>query len=247
MKPGYRAVGTVREIWRYPVKSMAGEPVEAAKIGWNGLGGDRRYAFNRVGNRSGLPFLSAREMPELILYRPAFLNAADPDHSGIDVTTPAGPSLDLYAAELRAELEALHGGPLEVISLWRGAYDAMPVSLITTNSMAMTGEALGKTLQSSRFRPNLVIEAMEAKAFPEDRWIGELLVFGEDDDAARLRVNRKDLRCTVVNLNPLTAAADADVLAHVVRTRKNFLGAYGTTERPGKAKAGDIVYIDERR
>ena len=247
MKPGYRAVGTVREIWRYPVKSMAGEPVEITKIGWNGLGGDRRYAFNRVGNRSGLPFLSAREMPELILYRPAFLNPADPDHSGIEVATPSGSNFDLYAAALLAELEALHGGPLEVISLWRGAYDAMPVSLITTNSMAMTGEAIGKALQSSRFRPNLVIEALEAKAYPEDKWVGELLVFGEDDDSARLRVNRKDLRCKVVNLNPLTAVLDADVLAHVVKTRKNFLGAYGTTERPGKATVGDTVYVDERR
>jgi hypothetical protein len=92
-----------------------------------------------------------------------------------------------------------------------------------------------------------VIEALEAKAYPEDKWVGELLVFGEDDDSARLRVNRKDLRCKVVNLNPLTAVLDADVLAHVVKTRKNFLGAYGTTERPGKATVGDTVYVDERR
>jgi hypothetical protein len=92
-----------------------------------------------------------------------------------------------------------------------------------------------------------VIEALEAKPYPEDKWIGELLVFGEDDEAARLRVNRKDLRCTVVDLNPQTAAVDADVHAYVVKNRRNFLGAYANIERPGKAKVGDIVYIDARR
>ena len=246
MKTGYRAVGTVREIWRYPVKSMAGEMIADTKLGWNGLAGDRRYAFNRVGNKSGLPFLSAREAPRLILYRPVFRNPGDVDHSGIDVTTPAGASLDLYAAELRAELEAIHGGPLEVLSLWRGSYDSMPVSLITTGSMALTSEALGKTLESARFRPNIVIEALDGKPYPEDKWIGELLVFGEGDDTARLRVNRKDLRCTVVNVNPVTGESDVKVLEHVVKNRKNFLGAYGSAERPGRAKVGDVVYVDER-
>lgn len=247
MKPGYKAVGTVREIWRYPVKSMAGERIEATKIGWNGLNGDRRYAFSRVGNRSGLPFLSARETPQLILYRSAFRNLDDLDHSGIDVTTPTGPTFDLYETKLRTELEVLHGGPLEVISLWRGTYDSMPVAVITTNSIALTGAGLGRTLETARFRPNIVIDALEAKPYPEDKWIGELLVFGEDDDAARLRVSRKDLRCTIVNLNPLTADADSEVLTHVVKNRRNFLGAYANTERPGKAKVGDVVYVDERR
>jgi hypothetical protein len=49
-----------------------------------------------------------------------------------------------------------------------------------------------------------------------------------------------------VDLNPATGAADADVLTHVVKTRKNFLGVYLSTERAGSAKVGDTVYIDER-
>jgi uncharacterized protein len=59
----------------------------------------------------------------------------------------------------------LHGGPLDVISLWRGSYDSMPVSLITTNSIAMMGSALGKMLKTARSRPNIVIEALAAILF----------------------------------------------------------------------------------
>src|SRR5438552_3568421 len=41
-------LGRVREIVRYPVKSMAGVPAESAFLGWHGLEGDRRFAFRRL-------------------------------------------------------------------------------------------------------------------------------------------------------------------------------------------------------
>ena len=56
-------VGRVCEIVRYPIKSMAGVPTDAAMLGWHGLEGDRRYAFRRVGDNSGFPWLSASRLP----------------------------------------------------------------------------------------------------------------------------------------------------------------------------------------
>ena len=46
-------IGHVEAIFRYPVKSMGGERLEAAKLGWHGLDGDRRLAFRRIDDRSG--------------------------------------------------------------------------------------------------------------------------------------------------------------------------------------------------
>jgi uncharacterized protein YcbX len=64
-------VGRVAALWRYPVKSMAGERVDAADVSWHGLAGDRRWAFIRDGQvRSGFPWLTIRELPELAHYRP---------------------------------------------------------------------------------------------------------------------------------------------------------------------------------
>jgi uncharacterized protein len=49
-------------LWRYPVKSMAGEALVAAEVSWHGLAGDRRWAFVRDGVvRSGFPWLTLRE------------------------------------------------------------------------------------------------------------------------------------------------------------------------------------------
>ena len=69
-------VGRVAGLWRYPVKSMAGEELDGAEVSWHGLAGDRRWAFIRAGQvRSGFPWLTIRERPELAHYRPRF---ADP-------------------------------------------------------------------------------------------------------------------------------------------------------------------------
>ena len=61
------------------------------------------------------------------------------------------------------------------------------------------------------------------------------------------RVNRKDLRSIVGDEKPGHGRVKyVKGPEHVVKNRKNFLGAYGSAERPGRAKVGDVVYVDER-
>ena len=63
-------IGHVEAIFRYPVKSMRGEQLEAANLGWHGLDGDRRLAFRRINDHSGFPWLSASKLPDLIRFSP---------------------------------------------------------------------------------------------------------------------------------------------------------------------------------
>lgn len=70
-------IGHVEAIFRYPVKSMAGERIEAANLGWYGLDGDRRLAFHRVDDRSGMPWLTASKLPDLLLFTPHGEDGAD--------------------------------------------------------------------------------------------------------------------------------------------------------------------------
>ena len=65
-------VGTVESLWRYPVKSMAGEEVEAAFLGFAGLYGDRLFAFKSEASPKGFPYLTAREQHEMLRYHPRF-------------------------------------------------------------------------------------------------------------------------------------------------------------------------------
>jgi hypothetical protein len=63
-------IGYVEAIFRYPVKSMRGERLEVAELGWHGIDGDRRLAFRRMDDHSGMPWLTASKLPDLILYAP---------------------------------------------------------------------------------------------------------------------------------------------------------------------------------
>src|SRR5579863_9879858 len=121
-------VGRVSALWRYPVKSMYGEELDGADISWNGLAGDRRWAFVRDGQeRNGFPWLTMRELPELALYRPRFADPDRPDASLVLVRTPSGAELDVADPALAAEL----GPGVRVIKQNRGIFDTMPLSLLT--------------------------------------------------------------------------------------------------------------------
>ena len=90
---GAVTVGRLGEIWRYPVKSMAGESLPRADVSWQGLAGDRRWAFIRPGiPRSGFSWLTIRQQPRMWQYHPGFAEPGDPDRSPTIVRTPTAVS-----------------------------------------------------------------------------------------------------------------------------------------------------------
>jgi uncharacterized protein YcbX len=235
-------VGEVVGLRIHPVKSMRCIDVDEAHLGWQGLDGDRRYAFTHTGSLNGLPWVSARQLPSLVTYQPKFDRAED-HGSRITVTCPDGRALGLRDGALADEITRALGTPVHLMRLHRGAYDAMPVSLMTTRSVRTIADELGEELDVARFRANIVIETAVSRPYPEEKWVGDALVFGQDGDRARIQVNRRDERCAVVNVNPETGEPDLPVHRTVVGMRRNFLGVYGSTQRPGTIDVGAPVYL----
>ena len=94
-------VGRVSELWRYPVKSMGGQPMDEAFVSWHGVEGDRRWAFVREGLiRSSFPWLTIRERPELSHFRTWFTEPGRPDDSPTTVR-------DAFGAERYRRLAAI--------------------------------------------------------------------------------------------------------------------------------------------
>jgi hypothetical protein len=229
-------VGRVAAVLRYPVKSMAAEPVEDVDVSWHGVSGDRRWAFVRPdlpGN--GFPWLTLRQRNDLNAYHPGWVEPQRPDASRVIVRTPAGARFDVTAPALAAEF----GEGVRVMKLDRGTFDAMPLSLITARTVERLGALLGTDLDVLRFRPNLVVEAFGAAAFPEDEWVGQTLRVG----TAWMRVDARDKRCVVVNVDPLTGRRDPSVLRAIAAHRDTRLGVYGSTLRPGHVAIGDSVVL----
>src|SRR5262245_11947829 len=154
-----RRVGRVVGLWRYPVKSMAPEPLTEVEVSWHGVAGDRRWAFVRDGvPQSGFPWLTLRERANLNHYRPAFVDPTQPDKSPTVVRTPAGAVHDVTDPALAAELWP-EGA--RAIKQNRGIFDTFPLSLITTQTIARLSDSVGARLDVERFRPNLLVEAAD--------------------------------------------------------------------------------------
>jgi uncharacterized protein YcbX len=230
-------VARVVSLFRYPVKSMAAEVLDHVDVSWQGLAGDRRWAFVQDGHvRSDFPWLTVRELPAMWTYRPSFVDPLRPDKSPTVVRTPTGIELDVVDPALAAEL----GLGVRVIKQERGVFDAFPLSLISTRTVADLGAIVDAPLDPLRFRPNLVVEPIDDVPFPEETWVGSVLRIGD----VRMRVDKKDQRCIMVNVDPQTTKRNAAVLRAIGRERQACLGVYGSTVTPGRVAVGDLVSME---
>ena len=239
-------IGQVRELVRYPVKSMAGTATQSALLGGHGLAGDRRFAFRRLGDDSGFPWLTASRVPELLRYRPVGLDERTGEPLPTHVRSPAGAELELRGAELQREVAGLFGGGVELMMLRNGIFDDACVSVIGLATIAGIGEAAGIDLDRRRFRANVVLETQRGEPFLEDDWVGGTLLFGRDEPRPAVSVTARDVRCRMISLDPDTAAEDKRVLKSVVRLNGNHAGVYGTVVRAGAIRVGDPVSLVPR-
>src|SRR5689334_2401724 len=116
-------IGHVEALFRYPVKSMVGQRLDAAQLGWHGLEGDRRLAFCRVGDHSGFPWLTASKCPDLVLYAPIRSEDGPGEDIPTHVRTPDGEELPIFGDELGAEVGRRFGSPVQMIQMRHGIFD----------------------------------------------------------------------------------------------------------------------------
>lgn len=236
-------VGVVKELYRFPVKSMRGEALTEAFGAWHGFQGDRRYAFVRSENRSGFPWLTGREIPQIVQFTPRITDPSDIENSPVDVALPDGRILPIGSTELNQVLAEAYGKPVHLIKIERGAFDSQVMSVMSTATVAELSAMVGTAVTARRFRQNIVIEPFDEQPFVEERWLDSSLVFGDESEGLRIRLNRRIQRCVMINIDPETAEKEPAVLKTVAQSRQNCVGVYGSPERPGMVRVGDVVKL----
>ena len=242
-------VGRVAAITRFPVKSMAGEPLTEAALHWPWLLGDRQYAFVKTANTSSFPWLTARDLPALVRWQARYERPDDPIHGGVTVASPEGRTFDIRDPALCALLSAQAETPVALLRLGRGCFDAMPVSVLLRSTVAAVAQAHGATahgmtahgatLGAPRFRANLLIETAEPAA--EAGWLGHSVAIGTG--GARLAVDCETPRCAMIAIDPDTAERDPAVIRTVARQFGNRVGGYCAVAQPGPVCVGDAVRL----
>jgi uncharacterized protein len=238
-------IGHVEALFRYPVKSMGGERLETAEMGWHGIDGDRRLGLRRIEDHSGFPWLTASKLPELLLFAPQRdepgTNGSLPSH----IRTPQGEVLPLFGEELTAEVERRHGAPLQMMHMKHGIFDDASISVIASGTIAEICRLAEQPPDVRRFRPNILTRLERPGPFQEDAWVGGVLTFGEGDDAPAIAVTLRDVRCAMVNFDPESARATPEVLKAVVRANGNNAGIYATVTRAGRLAVGQTIYLEQ--
>ena len=291
-------VGHVEQIWRYPVKSMGGEVVEAAELCQAGIPGDRCWA---VIDAELSEIRSAKRWPELLNYRaslnatgklaPATYDAAVPD---VTIVCPDGTVIrgrgdnadELLAQNLgrqarlaplaspdqrehyrlaaarteqsmSSEMGLLPGEPMPDFASSMSAvlaslaehvtppgtyFDAFPLHLLSTQSLAYLSELGGVDAVVQRYRPNILIAPVDHTIrMTENDWVGHSLRIGE----AVLDINSRTVRCSMPAREqhwcqlPAVPGMARAMVDHCER----HLGVNVLVREAGKIRAGDEVYL----
>jgi uncharacterized protein YcbX len=235
-----QTAGVIHQLARFPVKSMQGEELPSTKLTLQGFEEDRRYAFVQAASRSSFPWLTARELPELLRYRTSVEKAGTPEVA-VTVTTAKGERWPVESEELRKALEARSGKALFLLRDYRGSYDVAPVSLISRQTVARIAEDTGTQENLWRFRPNLLVDLHGGEAFDELKWVGRIVRIG---DTARIAITEVDERCVMITLDPATGEPSPSILKCVVQQHGKCAGVYATVLTPGEVHVRDPVALE---
>ena len=205
------------EIWRYPVKSMAGERLDETFVGAGGVDGDRRL---HVADGRGR-IVTARTHGRLLRHR------AQTSADGV-VLVDGRPWFDPVVAR---DLADIAGPGAQLVPTDDGVFDILPLLVATDGAIAAFG------YDGRRLRPNLVIGGVDGLA--ERDWEGAGLRLGE------VVIEIADLRgrCVMTTYDPDTGAQDPGVLKSIVRRFDGRLALKARVLTPGRIRSGDSVEL----
>ena len=234
-------VGVVGWVARYPVKSMRGEAHDSLRLTLQGFEEDRRFAFVQAESRSDFPWLTARQMPELLRWQTSVEKPGTPEVA-VTVTTPAGERWPVASSELREAIEKRFGKPVFLLRNKRGSFDVANVSLISEQTVQRIAEESQTEANPWRFRPNLLVNLEGGAAFDELKWVGRVLRLGEK---ARVAVIKEDERCVMITLDPATSSPSPQILKCVAQQHSNRAGVYATVLTPGDVAVGAAISLED--
>lgn len=211
-----RHLGELAAIWRYPVKSLAGQPLEETAVETSGIPGDRASAlFVQSGHaRTGKTYRGK-------------------EHNLLHTTAQP-----LEAVRLARE----RGVQLEVRAQEAHYFDAAPISLVFDKWIAQVEQALETPLDPRRWRPNFYARAADGFDLSEPDLLERTIEIGD----LVLRVRDTIRRCVTTTYDIQSGESDDDVLLYVAQNRANVMGVYCEVELAGTVRAGDPLRLRER-
>jgi uncharacterized protein YcbX len=208
----------VAELWRYPVKSLAGEPLDSAEISADGIPGDRVVQVYDAEGR----IMTARTAPRLLGLKATLGPMGEPLVNGRPWTAPEVAAAIEAAAGAGARL-ARNEGP--------DRFDVLPLLVATDGAVSALG------LDRRRFRPNILVGGVNG--LTEREWPGRRARIGE----AIIGFKKLRGRCVMTTYDPDTLEHDPSVLRRIVQEMGGRLALDSYVVRGGRITLGDPVEL----
>jgi uncharacterized protein YcbX len=151
--------------------------------------------------------------------------------------------LEVFGEDLATDVGRRYGAAVQMMQLKHGIFDDASISVIASDTVREIGRLAGRSLDVRRFRPNIVVRLSRAIPFQEDQWLGGVLSFGEGADAPAITVTMRDLRCSMVNLDPDSASPAPEVMKAIFRANENNAGIYAAVTRTGRLTVGQPILL----
>lgn len=228
-------LGRIAALWRYPVKSMRGEPLQSLVVDERGAVGDRYFALRDGDGRlgSGKDSKRFRRIDGLLDFSAATENGV------VVIRFPDGRSMRAGDPSLGPVLAAACGTAITVESEEEDRVmhrDSAPLHLLSEASIAWLRTRLPDVaIDARRFRPNLLV-ATEAAGLVEQEWLGREIAIG---DALVVKAARPTVRCVMTTLPQAELSAAPSVLQTLTEQNAASLGVYAEVVRPGTIRIGD--------
>jgi MOSC domain len=129
------------------------------------------------------------------------------------------------------------------MQLKHGIFDEASISAIASDMVYEIARLAGRAPDVRRFRTNVVVRLLRSVPFQEDEWLGGVLSFGERDDAPVITVTLRDVRCSMLNLDPDSASPAPEMPKAVVRANQNNAGIHGAITRVGRLAVGQRIFL----
>ena len=264
------SIGKVVSLWRYPVKSMIGEELNATKVAERGLLGDRAYALMDLKTGNVVSAKNPRRWSQLFNFRATFVAPPDGKIPPVEITLPDGTTVLSNAEDVNKMLSEVLGREVTLetaaptqpsleeywpdidglphreavtdeATLANTFFDLATVHLLTTATLNRLRElSPSGQFEARRFRPNLLIEPSSDNEFAENNWVGQTLAIGE----VRLQVTGLCPRCVMTTLPQENLPKDLNILQTVVQHNQGNAGIYASVLKEGTIRQGDAVSLE---
>ena len=254
-------IGTVAQLWRYPVKSMRGELLNEMTLTERGALGDRLFALRELEYGA---IMSARIFASMLQLRAVCesepiagaeprVRIEFPDGHRIHADDPAADSALSALFEHPVRLERPRGDmPLSMSEIDeiragraflppRDLYDEDVLHLLASGTLDHLRRLCPSDFDPRRFRPNVYIETNASDGFVEDGWLGGELEIGED--AARIVGIRPALRCAMTIHPQAELHADPAILRAAAQHHGAYVGVFAAIGAPGRIRVGDAAWL----